>query len=50
MLKLFSTTDKSFSSNGDKIIIPTKAKIHKEDTIGFSRHTLHQELCAICAD
>ena len=30
-LKLFSTTDKSFTSNGDKIIIPTKAKIHKED-------------------
>ena len=31
MLKLFSTTDKSFTSNGDRIIIPTKAKIHKED-------------------
>ena len=31
MLKVFSTTDKLFASNGDKIIIPTKAKIHKED-------------------
>jgi phage minor structural protein len=31
MIKLFSSTDKLYSSNGDKIIIPTKAKIHKED-------------------
>lgn len=31
MIKLFNSTDKLFSSNGDKIIIPTKAKIHKED-------------------
>lgn len=31
MIKLFSVTDNLFSSNGDKIIIPTKAKIHKED-------------------
>ena len=31
MIKLFNSTDKSFSTNGDKIIIPTKAKIHKED-------------------
>ena len=31
MLKVFSTTDKLFASNGDKIIIPTKAKVHKED-------------------
>lgn len=28
MLKLFNSTDTSFSSNGDKTIIPTKAKIH----------------------
>ena len=31
MIKLFNSTDTSFSSNGDKIIIPTKAKVHKED-------------------
>ena len=31
MIKLFNSTDKLFSSNGDKIIIPTKAKVHKED-------------------
>ena len=31
MIKLFNLTDKTFSSNGDKVIIPTKAKIHKED-------------------
>lgn len=31
MIKLFNSTDKVFTSNGDKIIIPTKAKIHKED-------------------
>lgn len=31
MIKLFNSTDKLFTSNGDKIIIPTKAKIHKED-------------------
>ncbi len=31
MIKLFNSNDTLFSSNGDKIIIPTKAKIHKED-------------------
>ena len=31
MIKLFSSTDKLYSSNGDRIIIPTKAKVHKED-------------------
>ena len=31
MIKLFNSTDNLFSSNGDKIIIPTKAKVHKED-------------------
>lgn len=31
MIKLFNQIDKFFTSNGDKIIIPTKAKIHKED-------------------
>lgn len=31
MIKIFSSTDQLFSSNGDKVIIPTKAKIHKED-------------------
>ena len=31
MIKLFNLTDKTFSSNGDIVIIPTKAKVHKED-------------------
>lgn len=31
MIKLFSQTDNLFSSNGDKIIIPIRAKVHKED-------------------
>lgn len=31
MIKLFQSTDKLFSSNGDIVIIPTKAKVHKED-------------------
>lgn len=31
MIKLFQSTDNLFASNGDKVIIPTKAKIHKED-------------------
>lgn len=31
MIKLFNSTDNSFVSNGDKVIIPTKAKVHKED-------------------
>lgn len=35
MIKLFSTTDNLFSSNGDKIILPLKAKIHKEDNGSF---------------
>ena len=35
MIKLFSQTDKSFSTNGDKIIIPLRAKVHKEDNGSF---------------
>ena len=31
MIKLFNQTDKIFLSNGDKVIIPLKAKVHKED-------------------
>ena len=31
MIKIFNSTDKTFSSNGDIVIIPTKAKVHKED-------------------
>ena len=31
MIKLFGQTDTLYSNNGDKIIIPTKAKVHKED-------------------
>ena len=35
MIKLFNTTDNLFSSNGDKVIIPLRAKIHKEDNGSF---------------
>ena len=31
MIKIFSSTDKVFSNNGEKILKPTKAKVHKED-------------------
>ena len=31
MIKLFNSTDNIFTNNGDKVIIPTKAKVHKED-------------------
>lgn len=31
MIKLFQPTDKLYSTNGDKIITPVKAKVHKED-------------------
>lgn len=31
MIKLFSSTDKIYNSNGDKVITPLKAKVHKED-------------------
>lgn len=35
MLKLFGINDTSFSSNGDKTIIPLKARVHKEDNGSF---------------
>lgn len=35
MIKLFGTTDTLFSSNGDKVIIPLKAKVHKADNGSF---------------
>ena len=31
MIKLFQSTDKQYSSNGDIVITPLKAKVHKED-------------------
>jgi len=31
MIRVFSSTDKTFLSNGDKVINPLKAKVHKED-------------------
>ena len=33
MIKLFNSIDTNYPSKGDKIIIPIKAKIHKEDVI-----------------
>lgn len=35
MIKVFSITDKIYNSNGDKIIQPTKAVVHKEDNSDF---------------
>lgn len=35
MIKLFQSTDTLFSTNGDKIIIPLRAKVHKEDNGSF---------------
>lgn len=35
MIKLFNPTDKIYTSNGDKVIIPTRAKVHKEDNGSF---------------
>ena len=35
MIKLFGVTDTEFASNGDKVIVPTKAKIRKEDNGSF---------------
>ena len=35
MIKLFEANDTIFTSNGDKIIIPLKAKVHKEDNGSF---------------
>lgn len=35
MLRLFESTDKIYNSNGDKTIIPLKAKVHKEDNGDF---------------
>ena len=35
MIKLFGTTDTSFSSNGDLVINPLKAKVHKEGNGDF---------------
>lgn len=35
MIKLFGTTDTDFSSNGDCVIQPFKAKVHKEDNGKF---------------
>ena len=35
MIKLFNSTDKIYNSNGDKIIIPNRAVVHKEDNGSF---------------
>ncbi|MBQ6630571.1 MAG: phage tail protein, partial [Romboutsia sp.] len=35
MIKLFGINDTLFSSNGDKVIIPLRAKVHKEDNGSF---------------
>lgn len=31
MIKIFSPKDKTFTSNGDVVINPLKAKVHKQD-------------------
>lgn len=32
MIRVFSSTDKVFTSNGDVVLQPYKAKVHKEDS------------------
>ena len=31
MIKIFGSTDKDFTSNGDVVLQPLRAKVHKED-------------------
>ena len=35
MIKLFGVNDTIFNSNGDKVIMPLRAKVHKEDNGSF---------------
>ena len=35
MIRLFSSDDKTFTTNGDIVIKPLKAKVHKEDNGSF---------------
>lgn len=35
MIKLFNSTDTLFLSNGDKVITPIRAKVHKKDNGSF---------------
>lgn len=35
MIKIFGVTDTNFSTNGDVVVLPTRAKIHKEDNGEF---------------
>lgn len=35
MLRIFSPTDKTYASNGDKVIQPLKATVHKEDNDAY---------------
>lgn len=35
MIKIFAQTDQNFTSNGDVVIHPLKAKVHKEDNADF---------------
>lgn len=35
MIKIFEATDTTYTSNGDKIILPLKAKVHKQDNGDF---------------
>ena len=35
MLRIFSPTDKTYASNGDKVIQPLKATVHKEDNDSY---------------
>ena len=35
MIKLFGVNDTIFNSNGDKVIMPLRAKVHKDDNGSF---------------
>jgi hypothetical protein len=45
MLKLFQSTDRSFGSNGDKVIKAFRAKVHKADNVYRTKeHIVVQKL------
>ena len=41
MIRLFSINDKIFTSNGDAVIQPFKAKVHKEDNVVTKLMPIH---------
>lgn len=40
MIKLYGQTDTTFTSNGDVVILPLRASVHKEDNGEYYKMTL----------